>query len=133
GTQRQMRGHPASVLILIGLSRSRPGDSLQILITKRSEEVPSHQGQMALPGGVRNLEDLDEVQTALRETKEEVGICPAAIEVIGKMPPAFTLTSGFEIAPVVGMLKSPIEEVSLKICEKELADAFWIELGDLES
>ena len=94
---------PAAVLcLLIGEI-----NALSILLTKRAPHLNEHAGQISFPGG--KLESIDEtiVDTALRETKEEVGLSSSEVEVLGFLSPVVTLT-GFHIYPVVGYLdKTP--------------------------
>ena len=94
---------PAAVLcLLIGEI-----NALSILLTKRAPHLNEHAGQISFPGG--KLESIDEtiVDTALRETKEEVGLSSSEVEVLGFLSPVATST-GFHIYPVVGYLdKTP--------------------------
>jgi 8-oxo-dGTP pyrophosphatase MutT (NUDIX family) len=89
---------------------------------------------MAFPGGVHEVlasgAHEDAVSAALRETHEEVGVPPAAVSVLGHLPTLVTPT-GFEIHPVVGMLKSPIRDVPLKPNQDEIAEVLWIPLSTL--
>jgi len=90
---------PASVLV--PLVRREPG--ITVLLTQRTEDMPSHAGQIAFPGGRRQAEDIDATATALRETEEEVGLTRDFIEVIGPMDQYRTGT-GYEITPIVGIV-----------------------------
>jgi 8-oxo-dGTP pyrophosphatase MutT (NUDIX family) len=128
-------GRAAAVLILIGREREgRSFHGLSTLITRRTELVGTHKGQMAFPGGVSEPEELSGanglVWTALRETDEEVGISPDLVEVLGQLPPLTTIT-GFEVTPVVGFLRKPIEQIELKLNEHEIAEALWVPLATL--
>ncbi len=90
---------PASVLVPI-VART---PDITILLTQRTEDMPSHAGQVAFPGGRRHESDADDVATALRETEEEVGIGQDFIEVIGSYDHYQTGT-GYEITPIVGIV-----------------------------
>ncbi|MBL0901503.1 MAG: CoA pyrophosphatase, partial [Reyranella sp.] len=90
---------PAAVLV--PLVRRDPG--LTVLLTQRTEDMPSHAGQIAFPGGRRQAEDVDAIATALRETEEEVGLSREFIEVIGPVDHYRTGT-GYEITPIVGIV-----------------------------
>lgn len=132
---------PAAVLLLFGFSEDksegesdksdRSKDTLHwqrfsLLYTLRTEQVEHHKGQMAFPGGYCEVQDRgDPANTAVRETEEEVGISRELIQVIGTLPSLPTLT-GFLIQPCVGILKAPIENVSLRLNTSEIADAVWV-------
>lgn len=123
---------PAAVLALFGGTEAP--ESLSLLLTRRAETVDNHRGQMAFPGGARDLLEgghrEDAVTAALRETEEEVGIAREDIRVVGTLPALYTPT-GFEIDPVVGILMRPISEVALKISSAEIAEALWVEISQL--
>lgn len=127
-------GKPAAVLLLFGASRATPAEP-ELLITRRTESVGSHKGQMAFPGGMSephevSLGALGLVGTALRETEEEIGISPTAIAPVGALPELTTITH-FRVTPVVGMLREPIEDFQLKLNPKEIAEAFWVKVATL--
>ena len=77
--------------------------SLEILLTKRSTHLTTHAGEICFPGGGSEKDDTDVSMTALRETKEEIGLKESDIKIIGKLPPVPTFT-GYIIHPVVGIL-----------------------------
>jgi 8-oxo-dGTP pyrophosphatase MutT (NUDIX family) len=126
-------GHPAAVLALLG--EDREGET-NLLLTRRTETVDQHRGQMAFPGGMRDLmhdgarEDPD--AAALRETEEEVGIPRELVRILGGLPILHT-PSGFEIHPRIGILKPTIEAVELRPNPAEIAETLWIRLSRLES
>ena len=76
----------------------------QLLMTKRTEQVETHKGQISFPGGMNDSVDKDIVDTALREAHEEVGIPNSSIEAIGLLDDLPTPT-GFVITPVVGIIE----------------------------
>lgn len=90
---------PAAVLLLLVDRGGEP----HVVFTKKTETVPHHKGQFSFPGGVVETADASRVETALREAQEEIGLDPAAVEVLGVMDDAPTATSGFVITPVVGL------------------------------
>ncbi len=99
-----------------------------ILLTRRAENVVTHKGQMAFPGGHVEPEDLESpITTALRETYEEVGITGDSVSVRGILPSLLTAT-GFLIHPVVGVSKLSREEISLQLDAHEIAEAVWVPL-----
>lgn len=80
------------------------GNALSLILTRRTDSVETHKGQIAFPGGIVDAGDRDMVHTALRETEEELGIPPSAVETIGMLDDLSTPT-GFSITPVVGVLR----------------------------
>ena len=93
---------PASVLVPI-VARA---DELTVLFTRRTERLKNHSGQVAFPGGREEPGDRSPEATALRETREEVGLDPARVELIGRLDEYRTRT-GFRITPVVGVVHPP--------------------------
>jgi 8-oxo-dGTP pyrophosphatase MutT (NUDIX family) len=81
---------------------------VQVLFTQRTLLVKDHRGQIAFPGGVRDPEDPHLLGTALRETFEEIGLAPEAVEVLGTLPPVATIT-GYHITPFVGLIPHPYD------------------------
>ena len=100
---------------------------LSVLLTQRSAELKHHAGQVSFPGGRMEEHDADVVQTALRETHEEVGIPPQAIDVVGYLPPMPTVT-GYAVTPVVGLISA---DVPLRIDRTEVEYAFEVPLAFL--
>jgi len=82
-------------------------DGLQVLFTKRSEELPLHKGQIAFPGGGHRPDDSSLRATALRESYEEVGLRPSDVEIVGELDDTMTVTSNFLVAPFVGFIPYP--------------------------
>lgn len=85
----------------------RGGEAL-VVLTKRPEHMPSHKGEIAFPGGRRCEADSSFVETALRETEEELGLAREVVEVVGELPPYATLSSRFAIVPFVGVISGPV-------------------------
>ena len=84
-------------------------DDAHLLLTKRSDLVSHHPGQISLPGGRFEDTDADLLATALRETHEEVGIDPKQIMPIGALDDVVTSGSGFRVTPFVGFLPNAPE------------------------
>ena len=130
----QQSGTPASVLLLVGLREGSKLDELEILITRRNENLVTHKGQYALPGGMEDHEDgakgesATAIRAALRETEEEVGIPATSVEPIGLLPKLWT-PSGFQITPVLGLLKAPIDQVVVVPNPGEIDLWFWCPLS----
>lgn len=87
-----------SVLILVYPDNGQ----VRFPLIQRPEYIGVHSGQMALPGGKREPNE-DEIQTALRETEEEIGVPMADIKVLGRLTSFFVFASNFQIQPVVAM------------------------------
>lgn len=104
---RDLPPHPhrrAAVLIPIFVD----GDGVpHLLLTKRTETVEHHKGQISFPGGGEEPEDADLLETALRETYEEIGLPPASVEVWGRLDEVETVISGFAVTPFVGFIPPP--------------------------
>ncbi|HWU26928.1 MAG TPA: CoA pyrophosphatase, partial [Rhizomicrobium sp.] len=90
---------PAAVLMPI-VARSEPS----VLLTRRTAHLSRHAGQVSFPGGRAQSNDPTLVDTALRETHEEVGITADFISVAGFLDPYETGT-GYAVLPVVGLLR----------------------------
>jgi len=95
----------ASVLIPILTFKK----DLEILLTKRSNNLKNHPGQIAFPGGKKDQSDSSPIETALRETQEEVGLNPKNVEIIASLPSHKTAT-GFVIKPYLGLINQPFSE-----------------------
>jgi 8-oxo-dGTP pyrophosphatase MutT (NUDIX family) len=80
--------------------------ALAVLFTQRTEHLTAHSGQVAFPGGRAEPHDAGPEATALRETREEIGLDPGRIEVLGCLPEYVTRT-GFRVTPVVGLVTPP--------------------------
>ncbi|MDX1643052.1 MAG: CoA pyrophosphatase [Thermoanaerobaculia bacterium] len=98
---------------------------LQVLLTKRSDELPHHRSQIAFPGGGREIGE-DPWTTALRETEEELALDSRRILRLGQLDEAWT-PSGYRIIPCVGAVPAPVEVVPN---EQEIAEAFSLPLAE---
>ena len=78
---------------------------LHVVLTQRTNEVKHHKGQISFPGGVKNEQDTTIIETALRETEEEIGLPRNEVTVLGMLND-FQTPSGFRITPVVAFLLS---------------------------
>ncbi len=104
-------------------------DGIWVVFTRRSEDVPTHKGQVAFPGGSRDPADADLEATALREAEEEVGIPAGDVEVVGRLDDYFTI-SGFVVAPYVGFVP---DGISWRPNPRECAEVLEIPLRELLS
>lgn len=90
---------PAAVLIPLVVR-----DRLGLLLTQRTAHLSTHSGQIAFPGGKVDAEDRDATAAALREAREEIGLEPGHVEVLGSLPEYVTGTQ-FHITPVVALVR----------------------------
>jgi 8-oxo-dGTP pyrophosphatase MutT (NUDIX family) len=104
----------------------RPGGAT-IILTKRTEKLRSHSGQIAFPGGRIDPTDPTPEFAAIRETEEEIGIGAETIEIVGRMPD-YVSGSGFRISPVLGIARPGF---MLTLNEDEVDDAFEVPLSFL--
>lgn len=111
---------PAAVLVPIV---ERP-DGLTVLLTRRTDHLDHHPGQVSFPGGRIEAHDVDEVDAALRETEEEIGLDRSYVEVIGSLEQYRTGT-GFDVTPVVGLVR---DGFTLELDAFEVAEAFEVSL-----
>ena len=81
---------------------------LTVLFTQRTPHLKSHAGQVSFPGGRAEPGDASLEFTALRETEEEIGLRPAGVEVLARLPDYRTRT-GFRVTPVIGLVTPPLE------------------------
>jgi 8-oxo-dGTP pyrophosphatase MutT (NUDIX family) len=103
------------------------GSEASVLLTKRTEKLRSHSGQVAFPGGAIDPTDASPEDAAVRETLEEIGLGAADIDVVGRMPD-YVSGSGYRIAPVLGIVRP---DYFLTINEDEVDDAFEVPLSFL--
>ncbi|HVA81725.1 MAG TPA: CoA pyrophosphatase [Candidatus Binataceae bacterium] len=114
----------AAVLIPI---LERAGE-LHVVFIRRSDHVESHRGQVAFPGGRVDPGDATLLDTALREAQEEVAIPPDAVQVLGALPVANTLTSGIIVAPFAGLIPAT---TAMRPSPDEVAEIFEVPLSAL--
>ena len=115
---------PALAAVLIGIvMRNEP----TVLLTQRTTHLSTHSGQIAFPGGKVDSTDRDVVETALRESEEEVGLAPDRVQVLGTITEYVTGTA-FIVTPVVGLIQA---EHTLTPNPHEVASVFEVPLAFL--
>ena len=123
GTVPASRLTPAAVLVPI-IDRA---EGLTVLLTRRTDHLASHAGQISFPGGHVEPGDGSPEEAALRETEEEIGLARGHVHILGRLDDYITGT-GFDITPVVGVVETPFE---LDPDPHEVAEVFEVPLGFL--
>ena len=116
---------PTHAAVLVGLMQR--DDGLHVLLTRRTEHLRDHAGQISFPGGRAEPADGGSAATALREAHEEVGLHPDRVDIIGHMP-AYATVTGFVVTPVVALVQPPSD---LALDAFEVAEAFEVPLAFL--
>jgi mutator protein MutT len=102
-------------------------EGAEVLLTRRSQALASHRGEISFPGGRVDAGETFE-QAALREAHEEVALDPSSIELHGRLDPISTMVTRSFIVPVVGTLDS---RPSLHPAEDEVERILWVPLAEL--
>ena len=108
--------------VLVPIVRRPAG--LTVLLTQRTEHLTNHAGQVSFPGGRAEEDDSSPIETALRETEEEIGLTRRHVEIIGVLPDHVT-ASAYIVTPVVGLVTPPFD---LTAESNEVADIFEVPL-----
>lgn len=116
---------PTEAAVLVPIVMRERG--LTVLLTKRTDHLRDHAGQVSFPGGRVEAHDESPMDTALRETLEETGLLPGYVDVLGHLPRYFTGT-GFAITPVTGLVKP---NFTLSLDTFEVAQVFEVPLSHL--
>ena len=113
---------PAAVLVPIVLR-----DSLTVMLTQRSHEMPSHPGQISFPGGKMEAFDPTPVDCALREAHEEIGLAAEFVETLGFLD-SYRTGTGFQISPVVAFVRPGF---AVALDPREVLEVFEVPLAFL--
>lgn len=113
---------PRPAAVLIPLLRS--GKAWHLLFTRRNDSLAEHSGQVAFPGGRADPDDRTPEATALREAREEIGIEPADVQLLGRLRDFITITN-YRVTPVVGVIPWPYP---LRPAQVEVSRVFTIPL-----
>ncbi len=101
----------------------------EILYIKRTEEMSTHKGQIAFPGGKKENEDKNVVETAVREATEEILLSPSFIVPIGLLEPIDTIEYKFNVYPVIcNLLQKP-----QRFNKEEVQDIFFVDIKELSN
>ena len=119
-----MDREPAHAAVLLAIVLR---DTPTVLLTERTAHLSTHSGQVAFPGGRADAEDATAADTALREAREEVGLAPEFVEVLGTLP-TYVTGSSFIITPVVALVRP---DCVLQPNPYEVADLFEVPLAFL--
>ncbi|GAB2871586.1 CoA pyrophosphatase [Pseudoduganella ginsengisoli] len=120
---RRAEPTPASVLVPLVVRE----EGLTVLLTQRTAHLTDHAGQISFPGGRAEDFDADPVDTALRETEEEIGLARTHVDVLGTLPTYYTGT-GYAVTPVVALVHPPFD---LTADADEVAEIFEVPLAFL--
>jgi len=116
-------GIPASVLLLLYPFN----EGWFFFLTKRSQDVEHHKGQISFPGGVVEKNE-SKMNAAIRETNEEIGVDKDVIKIIGSLTPFYIPVSNFHIFPYVGWTE---EKPHTKVQDTEVKRVFSVSINDL--
>jgi 8-oxo-dGTP pyrophosphatase MutT (NUDIX family) len=125
--QRRVIEHPPFSHAAVLVPLFKKGADCHILFTKRSDEVKYHKGEISFPGGVADEEDLELIDTALREAHEEIGLKESDVQIIGILDDIVTITE-FIVTPIVGLFSYPYP---FKVSAREISELIEVPLSHL--
>jgi 8-oxo-dGTP pyrophosphatase MutT (NUDIX family) len=125
--KRRIIEHPPFSHAAVLVPLFKKGEGCHLLFTKRSDQVKYHKGEISFPGGVVDEEDLELINTALREADEEIGLKKSDVQVIGILDDIITVTQ-FIVTPIVGFFPYPY---AFKVSEVEIAELIEVPLSSL--
>jgi 8-oxo-dGTP pyrophosphatase MutT (NUDIX family) len=114
--------------VLIALYTAR--DDLHVILTKRTDKVEHHKGEISFPGGARDSSDPDISFTALRESDEEIGLDPGHVRLVGRVDDLVT-TSGFHVTAFVGEIDRAVSPYRWRPQVSEVAEVLEVPLRHL--
>jgi 8-oxo-dGTP pyrophosphatase MutT (NUDIX family) len=105
-------------------------DDVFVVLTKRSDKVASHKGEISFPGGGMDATDVGLEFTALRESHEEIGLEPAHVKIIGRLDEIVTI-SNYHVTPYVGEIDPSVSPYEWRHQEFEVAEVLEVPLSHL--
>ncbi|MDC1356458.1 CoA pyrophosphatase [Pseudomonadota bacterium] len=102
-TDRSVLGYSEASILVIFINKYYTDES-HILMTQRKYNLRKHAGQIAFPGGRKEKDDKDLMETVVRETEEEISLSQENYDIIGKLPKFYTGT-GYVVTPFVALMK----------------------------
>lgn len=106
------------------------GDALHAVFTKRREDLRRHPGEVSFPGGRREDEEPELIDTALREAEEEIGLPRDAVQIVGALRPTPTIATGYAIYPFVGVIEPGMEWT---LSPREVAEVLELSLSQVRA
>lgn len=103
------------------------GGTPSVLLTRRSQVLRQHRGEVSFPGGRLEPGERPE-DAALREAHEEIGLAPSSVSVVGRLPSLSTYVSSSHVVPIVARVDSAVD---LAVCNAEVDRVFTVPLVDL--
>jgi 8-oxo-dGTP pyrophosphatase MutT (NUDIX family) len=107
-----------------------PQGALHAVFTERRPDMRRHAGEISFPGGRRDEEDAHLCATALRETHEEIGLPPDAVELVGALQPTPTFVTDYAIYPFVGLIEPGFEWI---VAEAEVGQVLELRVDDVRA
>jgi 8-oxo-dGTP pyrophosphatase MutT (NUDIX family) len=116
--------HPNFVHSAVLMPIFSENQELKFILTKRTESLKRHRGEISFPGGRKDQRDKSLEETALRETDEEIGVPPGKIKILGRLDDLFTITR-YIITPFIGIIAKPVE---CRSNSREVAELLYVPL-----
>ena len=121
-----VHGHTQSA-VLVPLYDS-PQGGVHAVFTRRRHDLRRHAGEISFPGGRRDSPHEELMTTALREAQEEIGLAPAAVQVVGALPPIGTFVTSYKVHPFVGLIGN---ELAFEANPAEVAAVLMFTIDEL--
>jgi 8-oxo-dGTP pyrophosphatase MutT (NUDIX family) len=102
---------------------------LHVVFTRRPDDMRRHPGEISFPGGRKDPQDADLLETALREAEEEIGLPRGDVQVLGALQPVPTVATGYAVYPFVGLIEAGHE---WELSPREVAELIELSLTELE-